>query len=75
MEGRGLRQISGEEQLADVIRQAVEENERAVEDYWAGKQAALGYLMGQVMRLTRGKANAPLAQRLLRDELERRRGQ
>lgn len=75
VEGRGLRQISGEEQLAGVIRQAVEENERAVEDYWAGKQAALGYLMGQVMRLTRGKANAPLAQRLLRDELERRRGQ
>jgi aspartyl-tRNA(Asn)/glutamyl-tRNA(Gln) amidotransferase subunit B len=45
-----------------------------VNDYLAGKAAALGFLVGQVMRLTRGQAKAPVAERLLREELERRRG-
>ncbi len=74
VERRGLRQISGEEQLAGVVREALDANPRAVNDYLAGKAAALGFLVGQVMRLTRGQAKAPVAERLLREDLERRRG-
>ena len=55
-------------------REALDANPRAVNDYLAGKAAALGFLVGQVMRLTRGQAKAPVAERLLREELERRRG-
>ncbi|MBC7235696.1 MAG: Asp-tRNA(Asn)/Glu-tRNA(Gln) amidotransferase subunit GatB [Chloroflexi bacterium] len=73
IERRGLRQISGEEQLATIVAQALAQNPQAVQDYLAGKDAALGFLMGQVMKATRGQANPQVARQLLQEELERRR--
>lgn len=69
VEAKGLRQISDEGELAAIIRQVVEENPGPVADYKAGKEKALGALVGQVMRLTRGQANPQLANRLLREHL------
>jgi aspartyl-tRNA(Asn)/glutamyl-tRNA(Gln) amidotransferase subunit B len=62
---RGLRQISDEERLEGVLDEVVGDNPQAVQDYLAGKDAAIGYLMGQVMRVTRGQANPGLVRRLL----------
>ncbi len=66
---RGLGQISGDTQLREVAQQAIAANARAVDDYRAGKAAAIGFLVGQVMRLTRGKANAQAVEALLRELL------
>ncbi len=68
--GKGLEQISDEAALAGVIEQVVSEHPGPVADYCSGKERALGFLVGQVMRLTRGKANPGVVNRLLRERLK-----
>lgn len=74
VERRGLRQISDEAGLVAIVRQVLQENGQAVQDLRAGKRAAMGFLVGQVMRATQGKANASVVTRLLQRELEHNRG-
>lgn len=69
---RGLTQISDEVKLGEVVRQVIEQNPKAVTQFLEGKEAALGFLIGQVMRATRGQANVKIVERLLREELARR---
>jgi aspartyl-tRNA(Asn)/glutamyl-tRNA(Gln) amidotransferase subunit B len=66
---QGLVQISDEGELLGVIRQVIQENAPSVADYKAGKKKALGYLVGQAMKLTKGKANPQLLNKLLEQEL------
>ena len=61
----GLTQISGADALTPIIEQVIADNESAVEDYRSGKEAALKYLVGQVMRHSRGQANPQQASELL----------
>jgi aspartyl-tRNA(Asn)/glutamyl-tRNA(Gln) amidotransferase subunit B len=55
IEQKGLGSVGGDE-LATAIEAALKENEAAVRDYQAGKQAALNFLVGQVMKQTRGRS-------------------
>ncbi|MBN1455725.1 MAG: Asp-tRNA(Asn)/Glu-tRNA(Gln) amidotransferase subunit GatB [Methanomicrobia archaeon] len=55
IEQKGLGSVGGDE-LATAIEAALKENEAAVQDYHAGKQAALNFLVGQVMKQTRGRS-------------------
>lgn len=64
---KGLRQISDEDELLKIIDQVIAENPEPVADFRQGKERALGFLVGQVMRLTRGQANPQLASKLLRE--------
>jgi aspartyl-tRNA(Asn)/glutamyl-tRNA(Gln) amidotransferase subunit B len=66
---QGASQISDEAQLAAVVERVVAANPKVVADFRGGKEQALGFLVGQVMRETRGRANPELANRLLRDQL------
>jgi len=68
--GLGLSQISDEVALAAAIDAVLAANQGAVLDYRTGKQQALGFLVGQVMKATRGRANAGVVQRLVRQRLE-----
>jgi aspartyl-tRNA(Asn)/glutamyl-tRNA(Gln) amidotransferase subunit B len=68
----GLRQISDEGALAEVVARVLDANPAAVADVRAGKAQALGFLTGQVMKETRGQANAARVGELLRAELDRR---
>ena len=68
---KGLVQISDEETLLKYVREALENNPKSVEDYKNGKDRALGHLVGQVMKATRGKANPPLVNKLLLQEIEK----
>lgn len=70
VEAEGLAQISGEADLVDAVRRTIQANEKAVADYRAGKEASIKFLVGQVMRETRGRANAQVVQGLLERELE-----
>jgi len=67
---RGLTQISDEGALAEVIEKVMAQNPKAVADYRSGKVEALKFLMGQVMKETRGRAHPGLAQEILRRRLE-----
>ncbi len=68
---RGLTQINDEDALRAIVRQALDANPRPVQQYLEGKAQVLGFLVGQVMRATRGQANVQLATRLLGEELDR----
>ncbi len=65
----GLTQISGEEEIAAVINKVLAANPKAVEDYRSGKEEAAKFLVGQVMRETRGRANPGVVNDLLRRRL------
>jgi aspartyl-tRNA(Asn)/glutamyl-tRNA(Gln) amidotransferase subunit B len=66
----GLRQISDESGLLTAIDAVLAANPDAAADVRAGKSQALGFLTGQVMKETRGQANAALVGKLLRERLE-----
>jgi aspartyl-tRNA(Asn)/glutamyl-tRNA(Gln) amidotransferase subunit B len=71
VEARGLVQISDEEALAQVVDQVMAENTSQVESYREGKTAVLQWFMGQVMRVTRGRAEPQTVLRLLEERLRR----
>jgi len=62
---RGLAQISGEEELEAVARKVIEGNPKPVEDFRKGKKGAVGFLVGQVMKETRGRANPKVVSEIL----------
>lgn len=66
---KGLVQISDEGALKETIAKVIAANPRSVEDYRAGKEKAIGFLVGQVMKETRGQANPALVNKLLLDAL------
>ena len=66
---KGLSQISDEKVLLDVIRPVLAANGKVVADFRSGKDRALGFLVGQVMKKTRGQANPDAINRLLREAL------
>jgi len=69
IERRGLRQISDSTELEAVVLDVLRRNPKAVADLRAGKKKAQGFLMGQVMRATRGKANPQVARDLIAKKL------
>jgi aspartyl-tRNA(Asn)/glutamyl-tRNA(Gln) amidotransferase subunit B len=71
VEARGFRQISDAGALGTAIEQVLAANPAAVGDYKAGKGAAVGFLVGQVMKATRGQANAAMVQAALRERLDK----
>ncbi len=70
VEEKGLVQISSEVELKALVEQVLAENPGAVADYRAGKKQAAGFLVGQVMKLTQGKANPQLVVQLLEEKLK-----
>ncbi len=66
----GLAQISDTDVVAAAVDEVLAANEAAVADYRAGKAQAVGFLVGQVMKATRGQANPAVVQQLLRERLE-----
>jgi len=70
VEERGLAQISDTAALEAIVAQIVEQHPTQVNQYLEGKEQLLGWLMGQVMKATRGKANPQAVQELLQAHLE-----
>ena len=66
----GLAQIGDESALAAIVREVLAAHPDAVAQYRAGKQATFGYLVGQVMKRSGGKAHPTLANQLLKRELD-----
>ena len=66
---KGLEQISDAGALTQAVEKAVKNNPKSVEDFKAGKDRALGFLVGHVMKETKGKANPEMINKLLREKL------
>ena len=66
---KGLVQISDEGAIAKIIEEVLAANAKSVEEYKAGKTAALNFLLGQVMKKTQGKANPGVVNKILKDKL------
>jgi aspartyl-tRNA(Asn)/glutamyl-tRNA(Gln) amidotransferase subunit B len=67
---KGLSQISDTREIEDIIDRVIAENPQPVADFKKGKEKAQGFLVGQIMRLTKGRANPALVNKLLRERLE-----
>jgi aspartyl-tRNA(Asn)/glutamyl-tRNA(Gln) amidotransferase subunit B len=68
VESKGLGR-AGEDELGAIVDQAIADNGDAVDKYKAGKKAAIGAIVGAVMRETKGRADGGEVQRLIRDRL------
>ena len=69
-ESEGLVQISDTDAVLAVVVDAIVANPDPVRDYLAGRQQAMGFLVGQVMKATRGKVNPRMASQMVREQLE-----
>lgn len=67
---RGMRRISDTAALSAIVDATLAEHPDAVSDYWAGKAPAVGFLVGQVMKRTRGQADAALVGAAIRARLD-----
>ena len=71
VEEKGWVQISDEGAIKEVVLRVLENNQQSVADYKAGKDKALGFLVGQAMKETKGKANPQMLNKMFLDELKK----
>ena len=65
-----ISNITDETAIRDIVKKIISENEQSVLDYKAGHDRALKYLMGQIMKETKGSANPAIATQILKEELD-----
>ncbi|MBT9139487.1 MAG: Aspartyl/glutamyl-tRNA(Asn/Gln) amidotransferase subunit B [Dehalococcoidia bacterium] len=66
---QGLVQISDKDAIAAIVEQVITDNPKSVEDFKAGTEKAIGFLVGQVMKISKGRANPEMVNQLLREKL------
>ena len=71
VEEKGWIQISDEGAIKEVVLKVLENNQQSVADFKAGKDKALGFLVGQAMKETKGKANPQMLNKMFLDELKK----
>lgn len=69
---KGLVQISDEATLRKFVTDALDANPQSIEDFKNGKQKAIGFLVGQIMKASKGQANPPLVNKILLEEIKQR---
>jgi aspartyl-tRNA(Asn)/glutamyl-tRNA(Gln) amidotransferase subunit B len=69
---KGLVQISDEGTLLKIIAEVLDANPQSIEDFKSGKGKAVGFLVGQLMKATKGQANPQMVNQLLQQELQKR---
>ena len=62
-------QVSDEGELDAIVQRVIESNQKAADDVRSGEMKAIGFLVGQVMKESKGKANPALAQQLIKKQL------
>lgn len=72
VEAKGWKQISDEGELTEIINGILDDNQQSIDDYKDGKEKALGFLVGQTMKATRGQANPEMVNKILRTEIDKR---
>ncbi|AQS52473.1 Aspartyl/glutamyl-tRNA(Asn/Gln) amidotransferase subunit B [Jeotgalibaca dankookensis] len=72
VEKEGLIQLSDPSQLLPIINSILDANQQSIDDFKAGKDRAKGFLVGQIMKQTKGQANPGVVNKLLSEELAKR---
>lgn len=72
VEKEGLVQMSNPDQLLPIITEILDDNQQSIDDYKAGKKRATGFLVGQIMKATKGQANPGVVNKLLVEEINKR---
>ena len=66
---KGLTQISNENEISDIVVSVLNKNPDVLEDYKSGKDRLFGFFVGQVMKLSKGKANPQIVNKILKEKL------
>ena len=69
VEAEGFRQVSDAEELETIVERIIQDNPSAVKNYKKGAQKAVGFLMGQAMQATQGKANPRVVREIMMNKL------
>ena len=69
VEEKGLKTVSDDGALREVIEKIVADNPKSVEDYNSGKKKAIGFLVGQTMKAMQGKADPGMVNKILKEVL------
>ncbi|MDN5372997.1 MAG: Asp-tRNA(Asn)/Glu-tRNA(Gln) amidotransferase subunit GatB [Carnobacterium inhibens] len=72
VEANGWVQLSDPAKLLPIINDILDKNAQSIEDFKNGKDRAVGFLVGQIMKATKGQANPGIVNKLLNDELSKR---
>ena len=72
VKAKGLVQISDEGALREIVTATLDANPQSIEDFKNGKDRAIGFLVGQIMKATKGQANPPLVNKILNEEITKR---
>lgn len=67
---KGLVQISDEGVLLKLVTEALDNNPQSIEDFKNGKDRAIGFLVGQIMKASKGQANPPMVNKILLEEIK-----
>ena len=71
IEENGLKQVNDEGALKATVEKVIADNPQSVADYRAGKEKAIGFLVGQTMKATQGKANPQMINKILNEILNK----
>jgi aspartyl-tRNA(Asn)/glutamyl-tRNA(Gln) amidotransferase subunit B len=72
-ENPDLRPMVDVKELEEIVDQVLKENPQSVQDFLSGKERAFAFLVGQVMKVTQGKASPPLINKMLKEKIEKNR--
>lgn len=70
IEQEGLAQVQDEDFIVEIVRNVLAENPQSIQDIKNGKDRAFGFLVGQVMKASKGKANPQIVNELLKQEID-----
>ena len=71
VEEKGLKQITDDKAIDEMVEGVLQANLSQAEEYKGGKKKVLGFLVGQVMKASKGKANPEAVNKLLKEKLSR----
>ena len=71
-EEKGMKQMSDSNALLEIVTSVLDANPKSIEDFKNGKDRAVGFLVGQVMKASKGQANPAMTNKLIQEELKKR---
>ncbi|NCC88317.1 MAG: Asp-tRNA(Asn)/Glu-tRNA(Gln) amidotransferase GatCAB subunit B, partial [Clostridia bacterium] len=72
VEEKGMKQMSDTDAILSMVTQVLDANPQSIEDYKNGKDRAVGFLVGQVMKMSKGQANPAMTNKMIVEELKKR---
>ena len=72
VEEKGMKQVSDTGAILTIINDVLDKNPQSIEDFKNGKDRAVGFLVGQVMKASKGQANPAMTNKMIQEELKKR---